>query len=134
MIYRTARVLALTLAALASSTCIAAEWAWVMSIPHALSDEHVYKVKLLNIDGAPQKELIRYPVAAGSHTVRVELMLDVEWEPDLTESARAPAIKELALEVVAGKSYLLAAKVNVDAPAEAQLDQSYWEPVIYAIK
>jgi hypothetical protein len=131
---RTAWILALSLAALASSPCFAAEWAWVMSIPHALSDEHVYKVKLLEIDGAPQKELIRYPVAAGSHTVTVELMLDVEWEPDLTESVRAPAVKQLALEAVAGKSYLLAARVDVEAPAEAQLDQSYWEPVVYAVQ
>jgi hypothetical protein len=134
MKYRTARILALTLAALASSPCCATEWAWVMSIPHALSDEHVYKVKLLEIDGALQNELIRYPVAAGSHTVTVELMLDLEWEPDLTGSARAPAVKQLALELVAGKSYLLAGKVDVDAPAEAQLDQSYWEPVVYAVQ
>jgi hypothetical protein len=134
MKYRTATILALTLAALAPTPCPAAEWAWVMSIPHALSDEHVYKVKLLDIDGTPQKELIRYPVAAGSHTVTVELMLDVEWEPDLTESVRAPAVKQLVLEVVAGKSYLLAARVDIDAPAEAQLDQSYWEPVVYAVQ
>lgn len=134
MKYRTVRILALTLAALASSPCCATEWAWVMSIPHALSDEHVYKVKLLEIDGALQNELIRYPVAAGSHTVTVELMLDLEWEPDLTGSARAPAVKQLALELVAGKSYLLAGKVDVDAPAEAQLDQSYWEPVVYAVQ
>ena len=134
MKYRITRILALTLAALASSPCCATEWAWVMSIPHALSDEHVYKVKLLEIDGALQKELIRYPVAAGSHTVTVELMLDLEWETDLTGSARAPAVKQLALELVAGKSYLLAGKVDVDAPAEAQLDQSYWEPVVYAVQ
>lgn len=126
-------ILALTLA-LASSPCLAAEWAWVMSIPHALSGESLYKVRLLDIDGAPQKELIRYPLATGAHTMTVELVLDVEWEPDLTESARTPQVKQLALEVVAGKSYLLAGKVDIDAPAEAQLDQSYWQPVVYAVQ
>jgi hypothetical protein len=112
----------------------AAEWAWVMSIPHALSGEHVYKVRILEIDGAAQQELIRYPVGPGEHSVTVELMLDLEWEPDLTEAGPVPAVKQLKLEAIAGKSYLLAGLVDVDAPAEAQLDQSYWEPVIYAVK
>lgn len=114
--------------------CAAAEWAWVMSIPHALSGEHVYKVRILEIDGAAQKELIRYPLGRGEHSVTVELMLDLEWEPDLTEAGPVPAVKQLKLEAVTGKSYLLAGKVDVDAPAEAQLDQSYWEPVVYAVK
>ena len=133
MRYAAVSVLVLALA-LAPLPCRAAEWAWVMSIPHALSGENHFKVRLLNIDGVPQTELIRYPVVAGSHTITVELLLDVEWEPDLTASARTPPVKQLALEVVAGKSYLLAGKVDVDAPAEAQLDQSYWEPVVYAVQ
>lgn len=114
--------------------CAAAEWAWVMSVPHALSGEQVYKVRILEIDGKAQKELIRYPLGPGEHSVTVELMLDLEWEPDLTEAGPLPAVKQLTLEAVAGKSYLLAGKVDVDAPAEAQLDQSYWEPVVYAVK
>lgn len=124
----------IVLLACAALPCAAAEWAWVMSIPHALSGEQVYKVRILEIDGAAQKELIRYPLGPGEHAVTVELMLDLEWEPDLTEAGPVPAIKQLKLEAVAGRSYLLAGKVNVDAPAEAQLDQSYWEPVVYAVK
>lgn len=126
-------ILALVLAC-AAPLCAAAEWAWVLSVPHALSGEHVYKVRILEIDGVNQRELIRYPLSAGSHVVTVELMLDLEWEPDLTEAGPVPAIKKLALEAVAGKSYLLAGKVNIDAPAEAQLDQSYWEPIVYAVR
>lgn len=114
--------------------CAAAEWAWVMSIPHALSGEHVYKVRILEIDGTAQKELIRYPLGPGEHALTVELMLDLEWEPDLTEGGPVPAVKQLKLEAAPGKSYLLAGKVDVNAPAEAQLDQSYWEPVVYAVK
>jgi hypothetical protein len=133
MKYLTATILAAALA-LASPPCLAAEWAWVMSIPHALSSEHFYKVRILEIDGVAQQELIRYPLAGGSHAVTVELMLDVEWEPDLTESGPVPAVRQLTLEVVAGKSFLLAGKVDVDAPATAQLDQSFWEPVVYAVQ
>jgi hypothetical protein len=129
----TPKVLALLLA-FTALPCAAADWAWAMSVPHALSGEHVYKVRILEIDGVPQKELIRYPLTPGQHLFTVELMLDLEWEPDLAEAGREPAVKQLTVEAAAGKSYLLAGKVNVDAPAEAQLDQSYWEPVVYAVQ
>lgn len=133
MKHLTATILAAALA-LAAPPSFAAEWSWVMSIPHARSDEQLYKVRILEIDGAAQKELIRYPLAGGNHTIRVELMLDLEWEPDLTEAGPVPAVKQLTLQVITGKTYLLAGKVDVDAPAEAQLDQSYWEPVVYAVQ
>ena len=109
----------------------AADWAWVMSVPYALSGEQVYKVRLLEIDGVPQKELIRYAVKAGRRTFTVQMMLVVEWEPDLSESARELPVKQITLDIENGKTYQLAARVDIDAPAEAQLDQSYWEPFVY---
>lgn len=117
----------------APSPVLPAEWAWLLSIPHALSGEQVYKVRILEIDGQPQKELIRYPVSPGAHTVTVQMLLDLEWEPDLTEGARRPPVKPFELEVEAGKTYLLAARVDIEAPAESQLDQSYWEPIVYRV-
>lgn len=111
-----------------------AEWAWVMSVPHALSDEFVYKVRVLEIDGQAQDELIRYPLTGGEHTITVRLMLDLEWEPDLSDGVTAPPVKRIAVNVEPGRNYLLAGKVDPDAPAESQLDQSYWEPIVYAVQ
>lgn len=111
----------------------ASESAWVMSIPHALSGQHVYKVKILAIDGEAQPEVFQYSLSPGKHRIKLELMLDVEWEPDLAESERPPAHKIFELDAEQGKSYQLAARVNIDAPAEAQLDQSYWEVFIYRV-
>ncbi|NNK37210.1 MAG: hypothetical protein HKP03_01910, partial [Xanthomonadales bacterium] len=88
---------------------LAAEQAWVMSIPHALSGQQVYKVRILAIDGQTQSEVFQYAVAPGARRITVELMLDVEWEPDLVEGERPPAVKEFELEVKAGKTYQLAA-------------------------
>jgi hypothetical protein len=99
-----------------------------------MSGEQVYKVRILEIDGEPQEELLRYAVPAGRHTFKVRMLLDVVWEPDLADAPRGPGSKELNLEVESGKSYLLAARVDVDAPIEAQLDRSYWEAFVYAIK
>jgi len=112
----------------------AGEQGWVMSIPHAISGQYVYKVQILEIDDEPQAEVFQYAVSAGKHRIKVELMLDLEWEPDLVETERSPAVKVFELEVENGKSYQLAARVNVDAPAEAQLDQSFWEIFVYRIE
>jgi len=111
-----------------------AEQGWLMSIPHALSGEHVYKVRILEIDGKSQAEVFQYPLMTGRHLVKVELMLDVEWEPDLVEGDRPLASKLYEIDVEEGKSYQLAARVDVDAPVEAQLDQSFWEVFIYAVE
>ena len=111
---------------------VAEEKAWVMSIPHALSGQQIYKVRVLAIDGEAQSEVFQYAIAPGMRRVTVELMLDVEWEPDLLEGRRPPAVKDFELEVEAGKSYQLAAQVDVEAPVESQLDQSFWEVFVYA--
>ena len=110
-----------------------ADQAWIMSVPFADSSRHVYKVRIQEIDDSPQVNAIRYPVEPGNHTITVSLILDVEWEPKLSGSAVAPSIKQLQLDAEAGKSYQLAAQVDIGAPAKAQLDQSYWEPFIYRI-
>jgi len=110
-----------------------ADWGWILSVPHAHSGEQLYKVRILAIDGAAQKELLRYAVAPGRHTVRVQMMLDVQWEPDFADAPRGPGWKELELEVAAGRTYQIAARFNADAPIEAQMDQSYWEPFVYRV-
>jgi hypothetical protein len=111
----------------------AADWAWLLSVPRAYSGDQVYKVRILEIDSTAQKELLRYAVTPGRHKVKVQMMLEVEWEPELAEAPRGPGWKELELDVVAGKTYQLAAKLNPDAPIEAQLDRSYWEPFVYRV-
>jgi hypothetical protein len=111
----------------------AQDWSWVMSIPYAMSGEQIYKIRLLEIDGEPQQELLRYAVGAGERIFTVQMMLDVEWEPDLSASAPRPPIKRITVMIERGKTYQLAARVDMDAPIEAQLDQSFWEPIVYRV-
>ena len=113
---------------------LAAERAWIMSVPYAISGEQVYNVRILEIDGEPQRELLRYAVEPGRRELTVQLLLDLEWEPDLRNGEPLPPIKRIEIPAEGGRSYLLAGKVNVDAPVEAQLDQSYWEPIVYAVQ
>jgi hypothetical protein len=131
------RILAFILALLVQTVAVgavrAADWAWIMSVPHALSGENVYKVRILEIDGEPQKELIRYAVPGGKHTIKVSMLLQVQWEPQFAEAPPGPGVKALELDLEPGRSYLLAARVDSDAPVESQLDQSYWEPFVYRV-
>jgi hypothetical protein len=126
-------VLSVFLTLALTSPARAQDWSWVMSIPYAMSGEQIYKIRVLEIDGEPQKELLRYAVDAGERTITVQMMLDVEWEPDLSVSAPEPPIKQITLRIETGKTYLLAARVDIDAPVEAQLDQSYWQPFVYRV-
>jgi hypothetical protein len=126
-------ILALVAQILAYGTAHAADWGWVLSVPHALSGDHVYKVRVLEIDGEPQKELIRYAVPGGNHTVKVRMLLQVQWEPEFAEAPSGPGVKDLEIEVEPGRSYYLAARVDPNAPIESQLDRSYWKPFVYRV-
>ena len=126
-------VLSMVLTLAATPTARAQDWSWVMSIPYAMSGEQIYKIRILEIDGVPQTELLRYAVGTGERTFTVRMMLDVEWEPDLSASGPRPPIKQITVRIDSGKTYQLAARVDIDAPVEAQLDQSFWEPIVYRV-
>lgn len=104
----------------------------VMSIPHAISSEHLYKVTIDEIDGVPQKAALNYPLPEGKHRLKVSIMLDLEWTPKLEGASEAAQQKEIVLDVEADTSYRIGAQLDIDAPIESQLDGSYWVPVIYS--
>jgi hypothetical protein len=105
--------------------------AWVMSIPHANSASSLYKVRINSIDGVRQTDAVRYPIRPGLHELVVELMLDIEWEPDLSAAPTGPSVKQITIDAEAGKSYRIGARVDREAPAESQLDQSFWQVVVF---
>jgi len=106
---------------------------WLMSIPYAVSSEHIYKVVIERIDGQPGKSAIRYPLTAGEHTITVSLKLDVEWSPDLVEAPGQLHFKQIKISAEDGKTYQVAGRLDISAAAESQLDGSFWEPIIYKI-
>jgi hypothetical protein len=117
-----------------SSPLVAADESWLMSIPYALSSEQVYKVRIERIDGVAVDEAIRYSIIPGEHSVTLSHLLDVEWSPDLVENpGRNYRVKDFTLNITLGKTYQLAVKVDINATAESQLDQSFWTPFIYRV-
>ncbi|MFC1689367.1 hypothetical protein ACFL07_06905 [Pseudomonadota bacterium] len=115
-----------------SVSSLAAADSWVMSIPYAISAEHIYKVRIEKINGKDVNKALRYPLAAGEHTLTVSPLLDIEWSPDLVEDPDTnPRNKEFKLIVTPGKTYQIAVRVDLEAGIESQLDQSYWMPFVY---
>ena len=95
--------------------------AWVMSIPHAESAKGLYKLRIVAIDDERQPDAVRYALKPGSREIRVELMLDVEWEPDLSSATTRPSVKKLILDATAGKSYRIGRSV---AKGKAAADET----------
>ncbi len=102
-----------------------------MSLPYAISEENIYKVRIEKIDGLDQKPATRYRLSTGRHVLTVNLMLDVYWTPDLTGSPKTTHTKQFDLTIEDGTTYQVGARVNIGAPIESQLDGSFWEPIIY---
>jgi hypothetical protein len=104
----------------------------VMSIPHAISNDHIYKVTIDEIDGVAQQAALNYPLSTGEHVIKVSIMLNLEWTPKLEGASATAQQKEIVLNVDAGTSYRIGAQLDIDAPIESQLDGSYWEPIVYS--
>jgi hypothetical protein len=103
----------------------------VMSIPHAISNDHIYKVTIDEIDGVPQQAALNYPLSTGEHVIKVSIMLNLEWTPKLEGASATAQQKEIVLNVGAGTRYRISAQLDIDAPIESQLDGSYWQPIVY---
>jgi hypothetical protein len=103
----------------------------VMSIPHAISNDHIYKVTIDEIDGMPQEAALNYPLPTGEHVIKVSIMLNLEWTPKLEGASATAQRKEIVLNIDPGTIYRIGAQLDIDAPIESQLDGSYWEPIVY---
>ena len=116
-----------------STPVLAVDQSWLMSIPYAVSSKHIYKVVIESIDGQTSENAVSYPLSAGEHTITVSLQLDVEWSPDLVETPGQVHFRQLKITTESGKTYQVAARLDIAAPAESQLDGSFWEPIVYKI-
>jgi hypothetical protein len=103
----------------------------VMSIPHAISNDHIYKVTIDEIDGMPQEAALNYPLPTGEHVIKVSIMLNLEWTPKLEGASATAQQKDIVLNIDPGTIYRIGAQLDIDAPIESQLDGSYWEPIVY---
>jgi hypothetical protein len=125
------RLLVTLFGLLAVAVASAEHGSFVKSIPQAMPGKNLFQVSISRIDGEqPSTFSENIPIKPGSHTlvVKVEAALGLT---NLTEVAEVP--KELAIDVEAGATYLIAAEINPDASLEEQRAGNYWKPVVHQV-
>jgi hypothetical protein len=125
------RIAAVILAgSLFTGLAVAAE-SRISSIPRAISDEGIYKVLILEIDSVAVEPRLTHHVDEGAHTITVQLLLDLEWTLDQDPQPVMTYRRDFQLGVQPGRHYQLAARIDVDATAEALSDGTFWSVFVY---
>jgi hypothetical protein len=120
------------LAVLALQNAMADDRAWVQSLPYAISEDRLYKVRIERIDGHDVAPATHYELVPGTHEIEVSLMLHIAWASDAGEQQGKQATRLIRLEAMPGMQYQLAARVDTSASEEAVERGAYWQAIVYS--
>jgi hypothetical protein len=120
----------LTLALITASAVLAADHGWVMGMEHPNHEDNVYTVNISWVDGHNTGFGVEKQVKAGEHEITVNLVMEPAWTPHLDVARNNTYSQTFKLQVEAGTVYVIGAKVDPEASADAQRDGSFWYPVI----
>ena len=104
---------------------------YVTSIPQVVQQDSMFRVNIQRVNGKQPIDSRQYQVPAGEATVRVSLILDRNFAPQLVAAVDKIFTQELTFDVTAGVTYQVGAKVDLNASSEDQMSGNFWEPVIY---
>jgi len=124
----------LFLVLMAGSPVQSDEYGYITSIAYPVVEDEVFKVNINQIDGQNASGTVNYPATAGTHVVTLSAVPDPTLMPPLPYARSDIYYGEITVEVEAGKTYQLAAKVNPDATKEQQQSGDFWEPVLYKVE
>jgi hypothetical protein len=107
------------------------EHSYVTSIPQTVPQDSVFRVNIQRVNGKQPIDAREYHVPAGEATIRVSLILDRKFMPQLISPANQTYTDEITFEAKPGMTYQLAGKIDEDA-TEAQIKSGdFWTPVVY---
>ena len=115
----------------AAGLVFAGDHGWIMSVPKVIVEDQVYQVNIQRINGKNPMTAHEYRVDAGEATIRVSLVLEPRWAPDLTIAKNEIATQEFTMTIESGMTYQIGGKVDPHASNEAQRDGTFWQPVIH---
>ena len=132
MIYRKLIILIMVCAGL-----IPAAWGQqssrIMSLPHAISGENLYKVRIERIDGLSVPDRRYHDLAPGAHEIEVSLLLEVVWESNESVEPDSAAAHQMKLTLEGGKRYQVAGRVYQEASPEEVSAGQFWEAFVYRV-
>jgi len=104
---------------------------YVTSVPQVVMQDSMFRVNIQRVNGKQPIDSRQYQVPAGEATIRVSLILDRNYAPQLVSAVEKIFTQELTFNVTAGVTYQVGAKVDLQASGEDQMSGNFWEPVIY---
>ena len=93
--------------------------------------ENVFRVDIEKIDGDEPNMAPNHRIDPGQRSVEVSLVFNSKYGTGMDETQGEIYTKTITMDVVAGKTYTIAAKVDTHASEAAQKDGSFWTPFIY---
>jgi hypothetical protein len=93
--------------------------------------ENVFRVDIEKIDGDEPNMAPNHRIDPGKRSVEVSLVFNSKYGTGMDETQGEIYTKACTMDVVAGKTYTIAAKVDTHASEAAQKDGSFWTPFIY---
>jgi hypothetical protein len=93
--------------------------------------ENVFRVDIEKIDGDEPNMAPNHRIDPGKRSVEVSLVFNSKYGTGMDETQGEIYTKTFTMDVVAGKTYTIAAKVDTHASEAAQKDGSFWTPFIY---
>ena len=99
-----------------------------------LPDENVYRVNIEKINGSEKGMSANHRVSPGKHSIDVSLVFNPKWAPGMEKTMENIYYKSVEMELEAGKTYYIGAKVDTDASEDAIKDGSFWQPIVQKIE
>ena len=104
---------------------------YVTSIPQTVPQDNVFRVNIQRVNGRQPIDAREYQVPAGEATIRVSLIMDRKFVPQLLSQTNKTYTDEITFEVKPGMTYQLGGEIDQNA-TEAQFESGdFWKPVVY---
>lgn len=114
-----------------SGLAIAKDHGFINGIYKDVPEKNIFRVNIDKIDGRDARSGFNKEVKAGPHEIKVSLVFNPIWGTGMSMTEDNIYYQNISVDVEAGKTYTLAAKVDTHASSEQQSDGSFWEAIIY---
>jgi hypothetical protein len=93
-----------------------------------------YRVNIEKINGKEVTPRPNHDIPVGRNEVTVSLVYDAAWGSKFSHAEDVVFQATFTLDVEAGKTYVIGAKVDTSAPESALADGSFWSPVVVEVR
>jgi hypothetical protein len=114
-----------------ATQAIAHDHSFIRAIHAYRPSENVFRVDIEKIDGEEPNMAPNHRIDPGQRSVEVSLVFNSKYGTGMDETQGEIYTKSFTMDVVAGKTYTIAAKVDTHASEAAQKDGSFWTPFVY---